>query len=309
LQPPWPDLVLACGRRSAPVARWIRERAQGGPYLVHLGRPQAPLDAFDLVVSSPQYGLPGRTNVLHNVLPLNRPQAPQDAAVAAWLPPLEGLPHPRIVLLVGGNSSSSALDAAAASSLRTQAEAYAREHGGSLLVVTSPRTPRAAADVLLGDSDVPGLRYRWRAGDPENPYAVFLAHGDEFVVTADSASMLAEAAARGRPLHFVPLPGRIEWRPAAALMRWLDRRRRRQLGERGTPKQQDRFGRWRDRLLAAGILRAPRDLAELHEALRWSGIAQPLGSSERAAERCAPDDLERTVRAVRRMLLRGRLQS
>jgi len=306
LGPPWPDLVLACGRRSAPVARWIRERSGGETRLVHLGRPRAPLSAFDLVVTTPQYGLPARPNVLHNVLPLNRPQPRRaERAAAAWLPRLQALPRPWIALLVGGNSSSCVLDDATARRMREQILALARERRGSLLIATSPRTPASAAAILLQEMDVPNVGYRWQRNDPENPYPVFLAHADELVVTGDSASMLAEACASGRPVHYVPLPrpsGR--WRPATLVLRLLERRRAR-MGERGTPRQQDRLGRWLDRMIAAGVLRFPRDIGALHEALRWSGLAQPLGEPSPAAP-SVPRELERTVDAVRSMLLRGR---
>ncbi|MCC7082022.1 MAG: mitochondrial fission ELM1 family protein [Burkholderiales bacterium] len=306
LGPPWPDLVLACGRRSAPVARWIGRRSAGTARLVHLGRPQAPLAAFDLVVTTPQYRLPGRDNVVYNVLPLNRTMSGASArAAASWAPRLEHLPRPWIALLVGGNSSSSELSTAVASRLRGQAEALARERGGSLLIATSPRTPPPAADIVLADSAVPGVRYRWRARDPDNPYALFLDRADELIVTGDSASMLAEACALGRPVHYVALPWPARRRRLAlAALRLLAGRQDR-LGERGTPKQQGRIGRWRDRLLAAGVLRPPRDLSALHEALRWSGLAQPLGEPGSPLPG-ACDDLERTVAAVRRLLLSGR---
>jgi mitochondrial fission protein ELM1 len=306
LEPPWPDLVLACGRRSAPVARWIRRRSGGATRLVHIGRPQAPLSAFDLVVTTPQYGLPARPNVLHNLLPLNRWQLRLTPDVLeAWRSRFEGLPRPWIALLAGGNSSSSELSEAVAHVLHSQAEDLARTRGGSLLIATSPRTPAGAADILLAPSAVPGMRHRWRPDDPENPYSVFLALADELIVTGDSASMLAEACASGRPVHYfaLPWPARNR-RLSAAVLRLLARRRQR-VGSRGTPKQQDRLGRWFDRLVAAGLLRLPRDLNALHEALRWSGLAQPLGEPA-AAERLAVDELERTVAAVRRLLLSGR---
>ena len=305
LEAPYPDLVLACGRRSAPVARWIRSRSAGTARLVHLGRPQAPIDAFDLIVTTPQYHLPARPNVLHNILPLNRLLADQDGCAAAqWLPRIAPLPRPWIGLFVGGDSSTSELTKAGARSLRAQAESFARGCGGSLLTATSPRTPAAAADILLADSDVPGVRYRWRANDPANPYALFLQRADELIVTGDSASMLAEACATGRRVHYVALP----WpsnrnRLSTFVLRCLARRRRR-LHEAGTLRQPD--GHWLDRLIAAGVLRLPRDLGALHEALQRSGLAKPLGESTDALPQRRCDDLERAVVAVRRLVSDGR---
>ena len=73
--PPWPDLVVASGRRSVPAARWVRARSSGRTRLVHIGRPWAPLRLFDLIITTPQYGLPLRPNVLQNTASLHRVDA------------------------------------------------------------------------------------------------------------------------------------------------------------------------------------------------------------------------------------------
>jgi len=40
-----------------------------------------------------------------------------------------------------------------------------------------------------------------------NPYYGYLAHADALFVTADSVSMVSEAAATGKPVHILPLAG------------------------------------------------------------------------------------------------------
>ena len=50
LAPPWPDLIITAGRRNEPVARWIQAQASDRHVrIVHLGRPWATLDVFDLI--------------------------------------------------------------------------------------------------------------------------------------------------------------------------------------------------------------------------------------------------------------------
>jgi hypothetical protein len=44
-------------------------------------------------------------------------------------------------------------------------------------------------------------------GCGENPYFAYLALADAFIVTADSVSMISEAAATGNPVHIVDLDG------------------------------------------------------------------------------------------------------
>ena len=150
LQPPWPDLVIAASRRSAPIARWIRKKSGDRTRLVHLLHTQSPPDAFDLIITTPQYRLPERDNILHNVGPLNRiPDEELRIAGEHWQARLGGFPKPRIALLVGGSSSSYELDAETAGRLGTEANRHAEAVGGSLLISTSPRTPAQAADALL----------------------------------------------------------------------------------------------------------------------------------------------------------------
>ena len=89
LAPPWPDLIISAGRRNEPPCRWIRAHAGKRVRLVHVGRPWARIENFDLVVTTPQYRLPKRPNVLHNTTPLQRvaDQRLREAA-AHWAPRL-----------------------------------------------------------------------------------------------------------------------------------------------------------------------------------------------------------------------------
>jgi len=41
LAPPWPDLVIAMGRRTAPIARWVKRQSGGRTRLIQLGRKAA----------------------------------------------------------------------------------------------------------------------------------------------------------------------------------------------------------------------------------------------------------------------------
>ena len=61
LQPPWPDVLITSGQRSAPVARWVRGQSGGRTRLVQLGRPGGPFTLFDLIVAAPDDRLPIRS--------------------------------------------------------------------------------------------------------------------------------------------------------------------------------------------------------------------------------------------------------
>src|SRR5262249_2080443 len=106
LEPPWPDLVIAAGRRTAPVAQWIRERAHGRTRLVALGR-RAGDDAerFDRVVTPSYARLFPHPHRIETSGPLHR--VSRDALAKAseeWADRLAETHSPRIAVLVGGTS-------------------------------------------------------------------------------------------------------------------------------------------------------------------------------------------------------------
>jgi len=210
LEPPWPDLVISAGRKNEPIARWIRARAAKDAgrtsgrrvRLIHIGRPWARPSTWDLVITTPQYRLPRDPNILHNETPLHRvTRARLDEAARAWEARVAHLPRPRIAVLAGGNSGPYPFNRASGERLARELNALVGELGGSLLVTTSKRTLDETTEALFEGIAVPSMRYRWKKGDPDNPFFGFLGLADRVVVTADSVSMMTEACATGRPVY------------------------------------------------------------------------------------------------------------
>ncbi len=302
LQGPWPDLVLSAGRRNEPVARWIQRAARKSgkaTSLVHVGRPWAPLTCYDLIISTPQYLLPQRDNIWMNRLPLHRPDDEGLAAQAQLLRArLAQGSGPRIAVLAGGDSGKYVFKAARGAELGTAACRLADELGGSLMVTDSPRTPRPAGDALQAQLRDGDFCYRW--GDPgDNPYQGLLGLADAFIVTSESASMLAEAVARGKPVYMFDMEEQEFW--------W---------------QQGYNFGHkpLSHRLaMALAPRRMRRDISGIHRALIASGQASWLGrtglettAEERSAALAEPEnlnsaaqELSATAGAVRQLLASG----
>ncbi len=256
IAPPWPDLVIGVGRRQVPVARYVQRQAQRqaqGARLVWLGRPRAPLRWFDLVLTTAQYGLPAEPNVVELELPPALAMDEDAAEVARWREAFAELPRPRIGVLVGGARWPLMFDAQDAQRLGRGVMALAEREGGSWIVSTSPRTGARQARALHEVLKPPGRFHFWRAGDGRgNPHRALPHVADCFVVTADSASMIAEAVRSGRPVWLFPL-SRMPLAP-----RWG--------AERGV-------ARW---LAIRGLLTPPRDMRRLCERLVACGAARWL---------------------------------
>ena len=212
----WPDLVLITGGRRVIDALRIKAMSEGRSRIICVGRPWSDLDLFDLVITTPQYRLPERPNVLKNALPLNQPD--DDALKLAgdeWRREVAHLPKPWIAVLVGGNSGSCRFSRATGQKLAREANELAKATGGSLLISTSGRTPRHAAEALFDGIDAPHFAFRWTKDARRNPHLGFLALADRFVVTSDSASMIGRGrrprVARSRSSRCRLRKGEAEW--------------------------------------------------------------------------------------------------
>ncbi len=292
LQGPWPDLVIGAGRRSAPVARWIKARSGGRCRLVQLGRPRAALRLFDLVVTTPQYDLPDADNVIQNLMPLSGPvEALPDIEIEKWQAFFSRYSRPWTGVLVGGSTWPFVLDAAAATDLKKKASRLAASENGSLLIACGPRTSPEATAALVEAAGAPAYIHRFDSGEA-NPYSAMLALCNSFIVTGDSVSMISEACKTGKPVYIFDVPRRQGWGPVIAgyLERW---RRGEGLLARGLLH-----------LAASGVLSPPRNVARFHEQIIQAGHATWLGSSGMPAAFAPEDELAATVRRVRELFVR-----
>lgn len=197
-----PDVVIAVGKRSAPAALWLK--AATGARLVHIGRTWAPAEWFDHVITTAQYRQPRRDNVVENVFPLT---VPHDEAMLQDSPDIGALPRPRLFAIAGGSAAPLVFGAAEARTFMTAALERRKNDGGSLLVATSPRTSPQAVAAIREALGAAGQHWRLTVfGEGPNEYRAFLAAADRLLVTNDSVSMVAEAAATGRPVDLFALP-------------------------------------------------------------------------------------------------------
>lgn len=207
LTPPWPRVVVAAGRRTAPVARWIKRRC--GAVLAQIMDPgPGGRDDFDLIAipnhDGPRAQHPNLLRVVgapHRVTP-----ARLAAAAEEWRGRFAHLPRPWVALSVGGATRKVPFTAEMARSLGAQVAALALARGGSVLVTTSRRTGAEAEAALLDAIPEPRFVHRWGA-EGDNPYFGFLALADILVVTGDSISMCCEACAAPAPVYIWAPPG------------------------------------------------------------------------------------------------------
>jgi mitochondrial fission protein ELM1 len=197
IRPPFPDIVIASGRRAISYVRAVRKASNGRTFTVILKDPRTGAGTADFIWVAEHDRLRGG-NVLVTTTSPHR-LAPERLAAARAAPPaaIAALPSPRAAVLVGGDSRHH----------RFRAEDIARfaglldqlaSSGVALMGSRSRRTPPAL------DETVAQVFARhggwWWDGGGDNPYVALLANADAIVVTADSTNMIGEATATGTPI-------------------------------------------------------------------------------------------------------------
>lgn len=208
LEPPWPDLLIATGRRSIAPARAIRKASDGHTFCVQIQDPGISTSAFDMVIAPAHDRLRG-DNVLSTLGALHGIDAASlDAARDTFAQRVSALPHPIAAVLLGGDNAVYRMTERIGEVLADQLHGLTQDKGWSLAITPSRRTPPDALDAIRAKLQGPNVDI-WDEQDP-NPYLGFLAHADAIIVTCDSVNMVSEAAATGKPIHVVSLEGGSE---------------------------------------------------------------------------------------------------
>lgn len=257
LAPPWPDLVVGTGRRSAPWTRFVKAASGGRTIAVQFGQKGANrLAGLDRAVALGHWGFP--TDPRRIAIPLP-PTGVTHERLAAEPAALDRAAGPWALLVVGGQSFDHALSADDIGALAAAAQAEARRLGGRLAVTTSRRTGPAGEAAIRARA--PDAACNFWGGDGA-PFLGLLACVDVAIVTGDSESMVAECVAAGLPTYIAPVRPRLTARMAV---------------ERGVARLHGVGGpfAWAaERLWSAGVVLPPRDLARMALDLEAAGFVR-----------------------------------
>jgi mitochondrial fission protein ELM1 len=204
LAPPWPDFVIACGRNAALPALMIRRASGGRTFLAQIQDPRVRRSEFDLIVAPEHDQLRG-PRVIVTRGAVHRVTAARLEAERRRFPALANLPRPIVAVLIGGANKAYRLTLKRLAEIADALAALLSETDGSLLLTPSRRTGERGTAILRARlGSFPGAIWD---GNGDNPYFAYLALADALLVTADSVSMISEAAATGKPVHILDLEG------------------------------------------------------------------------------------------------------
>jgi mitochondrial fission protein ELM1 len=213
-------IVITAGRRSAPVARWIKKQ-NPNTFICSIMGTDGGEQEFDLIaLPLHDKGEDSRTRELEKnntdhrpltadnylfTLTAPHPITPEKLGVAGnqWRHAFEGKPKPWICVLVGGSTRHATFNARDYQALSETLARIRNESGGSLFITTSRRTSKEGAKILQQYLFSDDVFFAYKKGLPasENPYLGMLANADSIIVTGDSVSMCSEAISTGKPVY------------------------------------------------------------------------------------------------------------
>lgn len=200
IEAPWPDLLIASGRKSIAAARYIKKKSGGKTFTVQIQDPRISRRKFDLVAVPAHDPARGKNVLVTTASPNRLNQAKLDKAREEFAS-FKALKEPRIAVLVGGSSKAYKMTPEITKKLCLRL----KKLDGRLMITASRRTGEHNAKILHETFD--GTDHYFWDGEGPNPYFGLLAWADAILVTADSASMLSEACSTGKPVYMISLDG------------------------------------------------------------------------------------------------------
>ena len=208
LPAPYPDILIAAGRKAIAPALWIKKQSKGKTFTVFLQDPKSHYHQFDLISMPKHDGVTG-TNIIHTIGSPNKISAQLLNNEKAQFPQLGTLPSPRIAVLVGGTSKTHRFSVQDAQILADRLTVIAESSNAQMMVTASRRTGTQQTKILRNTLDN-GQHFFWpneESGTGPNPMIAMLGWSDKVIVTGDSVSMISEAASTGKPTYIVPIQG------------------------------------------------------------------------------------------------------
>lgn len=201
LEAPWPDLVIASGRKAVAASRYIKKKSGGKTFTVQIQDPKCNAKDFDLVAVPHHDSLRGENVIVTDGAPNRITPDKLQLAKEEFADLFTALPTPHTAVLIGGNSRTHKMTSANMQNLVEQL----KKLDGGLMITASRRTGEDKLKILQDGMKNTGA-YIWD-GIGGNPYHGMLAWADHILVTSDSVSMVSDAATTGKPVQIIDLDG------------------------------------------------------------------------------------------------------
>jgi uncharacterized protein len=203
IAPPFPDVLIASGRRTVPYLRSVRRASGGKTFTIFLKNPRVSASVADVVWVAAHDAARDLIRADNVIISVAGPHRVSEKALQHARenpdPRIAALPEPRMALLLGGDSRHHTFLEKDRRTLAGAVESMMLA-GASVMITSSRRTPASLISALKREiADNPKRAFLWTGGE-NNPYVQMLAHAQTILVTADSTNMVSEACATAAPV-------------------------------------------------------------------------------------------------------------
>lgn len=193
ISPPFPDVLIASGRRAIPYARAVKAKSSGKTFVVLLKDPRIKAGFADLIWAPTHDNRKGE-NVFSTLTSPHGLASAQAEKQNEIFENISELPKPILGVVLGGPSGGAEYDTASADLLAKNIDTAMCEFG-SIAITPSRRTPQEFTERVqaqLQDHHI----FCWD-GAGANPYVSILFGSDSLIVSGDSHNMVSEAVSTG----------------------------------------------------------------------------------------------------------------
>ena len=199
---PWPDLVIAAGRKTIPYLKYIRKASKKECKTIYLQDPRIDSKEFDIVWAPEHDSIEG-SNIIKTITSPNRvTNELLNYHHDEWLDKLSKLKGPFIGFLIGGKSKAYNFNDAECEKI-IQALNFVISNGYTPLITLSRRSPKKLSNriknLLINEKNL------FYDGQGDNPYFAILKASEIIITTPDSANMISEAINVPKPVYYIDI--------------------------------------------------------------------------------------------------------
>ena len=199
---PWPDLVIAAGRKTIPYLKYIRRASKKECKTIYLQDPRIDSKEFDIVWAPEHDSIEGN-NVIKTITSPNRiTNELLNYHHNEWLGKLSKLKGPYIGFLIGGKSKAYDFNDDECEKI-IQAITFVISNGYTPLITLSRRSPKNLSNriknLLINKKNL------FYDGKGDNPYFAILKASEIIITTPDSANMISEAINVPKPVYYIDI--------------------------------------------------------------------------------------------------------
>ena len=192
-----PKYIISAGRKSAPIALFLKKNHNFLPKIIQIMRPEINLHKFDFIIL-PEHDNPRSPYPKNLILSIGALTKIEQNNNQKFIDQFQNFQKPIIALLIGGSSKKTEFSLKSAEELINQTLLIKKNMNATLIIVNSRRTDLAINNFIKKIDEKNCIFFDYNETKENNPFASILSFADFFIISGDSVSMISECCSTGK---------------------------------------------------------------------------------------------------------------